>query len=99
MPVRKTASFQVKHEAVDECLEAIREFVGHIVANEPGTIEYASWQDIDDPTRFDHRMIFEDEAAQNAHSESEAVQKFTGILYPNLEGPVDFRTLREVAGK
>ena len=86
-------------KVVEECLEAIREFVGDVTANEPGTLRYASWQDLDDPTRFDHRMVFEDEAAQSVHSESEAVRKFTGILYPNLEGPVDFRTLREVAAK
>jgi quinol monooxygenase YgiN len=52
------------------------EFVPYIKASEPGTRMYMAWQQKDDPTRFVHFFIFENEAAHKAHSQSEAVRRF-----------------------
>jgi len=76
MPVYGTARFSVKPEALDRCQSAIEEFVTYVRANEPGTKLYLSLQDQADPTRFLHVMIFEDEAAENIHTNSEALDRF-----------------------
>jgi quinol monooxygenase YgiN len=91
MPIFQTANYRVAPEGVDEVKAAIREFVDYIRANEPGTTWYAAWQQQDDATRFLHLFIFENEAAQTKHSESDAVAKFESVYTPHLlEGPVVF---------
>ena len=92
----KTAVFQVRAEALDTCLEAIRAFVAHAQTKEPGTLMYRSLQSVDDPTRFVHVMAFADEAAEKAHATSDAVRRFTDVLYPNTVDGVAFTTYREV---
>ena len=69
MPIYQTATYRVKPQAVDKVRQAIKEFVQYVQANEPGTRMYVAWQQQDDPTRFIHLFIFEDEAAQTRHSE------------------------------
>ncbi len=96
MPICKMARFRVKPEAVRQCAAAIREFVAHIKANEPGTRLYISLQDRRDKTRFLHVMVFKDTAAERRHRASAAVKKFTGVVYPQaLELPefVDLRLI------
>ncbi len=91
MPIYQTAHYQVNEAAVAEVKAAIVEFVDHVRASEPGTRLYAAWQQRDDPTRFVHLFIFEDEAAQDAHSVSSAVNRFESIYGPHLQGgPVVF---------
>ncbi len=96
MPICKMARFRVKHEAVRQCISAIREFIAHIKADEPGTKLYISLQDRRDKTRFLHVMVFRDAAAERRHRSSAAVKKFTRVLYPQaLELPefVDLRLI------
>jgi len=62
MPIRQIAHYQVKPAAVGAVKAAVAEFVEHVKANEPGTRLYMAWQQADDPTRFAHFFIFEDEA-------------------------------------
>jgi quinol monooxygenase YgiN len=85
-----TARFTVKPESVDLCKEAIAEFVDHVTRNEPDTRMYVSMQNAETHTEFLHVFIFEDEAAEEHHANSEAVQKFTSILYPECLAPVEF---------
>ncbi len=86
MAIYQTAHYQVKPQAVDKVKRAIEEFVRYVQANEPGTRMYAAWQQQDNPTRFVHLFIFEDETAQTLHSESEAVKRFESIYSPELVG-------------
>jgi quinol monooxygenase YgiN len=72
------------------CKQTIQEFVDYIRANEPDTILYTSFQEKQSPTRFIHYFIFRDEAARETHSNSDAVNRFTSVLYPNLVAPVEF---------
>lgn len=84
MAIHKTARFQVKAEALERCKAAIADFIAAVAATEPGTQLYLSLQEQADPTRFLHYFIFEDAAAEAHHRTTDAVVKFTGILYPEL---------------
>src|ERR1700730_18486299 len=82
------ALYRVKPSGVDKVKRAIAEFVPYVRANEPGTKLYQAWQQKDDPTRFVHFFIFEDEAAQ----------RFEAAYPPELsEGDVVFTDYQLVA--
>jgi len=88
--IHQTAYFVVRDDALDICKKAIHDFVDYVRAYEPDTLLYTSLQEKENPNHFLHYLIFKDEAAQTLHSNSEAVNRFTGILYPNLVAPVEF---------
>lgn len=88
--IRQLAYYQVRAESLELCLGAIHEFVSYVRANEPGTLRYDVWQERNDPTRFVHIFTFRDAEADRTHSESAAVKKFSGILYPQCLAPVEF---------
>jgi len=98
MPIYQTAHYQVTPAAVDAVKAAIEEFVGYVKANEPGTKLYASWQQEDDPTRFVHLFIFQDEEAHVTHGGSDAVRAFEAVYRPELVGgPVVFTDYLQIA--
>jgi quinol monooxygenase YgiN len=71
-----------------------------VKANEPGSQMYLAWQQKDDPTKFVHLFIFEDEAAQARHGKSEAVRRFESVYSPELVGgEVVFTDYVMIAGK
>jgi quinol monooxygenase YgiN len=90
MPVYMTAKFEVQEGALAICQTAIQEFVDYIRANEPDTLLYTSLQEKENPAQFLHYFIFRDERAREFHSSSDAVNRFTSILYPHLVAPVEF---------
>lgn len=90
-----SASFQIRPDELDPCLDAIRTFVDR-VRQEPGTRSYVSLRSRQDPTRFLHLFVFDDAAARDAHAPSEAVQSFTAELYPRCVAPVVFDEYDEV---
>jgi len=98
MPIYQTAHYQVKAEAVEKVRAAIEEFVAYVTSNEPGSRLYAAWQQQDDPTKFVHLFIFENEAAHQAHGGSAAVRRFEEAYGPELVGgPVVFTDYQLVA--
>ena len=98
MPIHQIAEYQVQAEAVVAVKAAIEEFVRYVADHEPGTTMYAAWQRADDPTRFSHLFIFEDESAHEAHGRSEAVAQFESVYRPVLVGgPVVFTDFTLVA--
>jgi hypothetical protein len=90
MSIHQTAYFVVRDDALDVCKNAIREFIDYVRENEPNTFLYTSLQEKEHTTHFLHYFIFRDENARQVHANSEAVNRFTSILYPNLIAPVDF---------
>jgi quinol monooxygenase YgiN len=94
--IRQIARYQVRPEALDRCLSAIREFVAYVRERETGTLRYEVWQEEADPTRLAHIFVFRDAAAARAHSESTEVKEFAGILYPECLAPVEFIDYRHV---
>jgi len=100
MPIFQTGAYQVKASGVPKVEKAIREFVDYVKANEPGSRMYLAWQQKDDPTKFVHLFIFEDEQAQMRHGQSEAVRRFQSVYSPELVGgEVVFTDYVMVAGK
>ena len=97
MHVYMTARFTVKAESVDKCSAAIEEFVDHVTRFEPQTRMYFSMVEAENETSFLHFFSFEDEEAEEHHANSEAVQKFTSIVYPECLSPVEFTSYRLVA--
>jgi len=90
MPIYMTARFEAQKDALEICKQTIQEFVEYVRVNEPDTILYISLQEKENPTRFLHYFIFRDEQAREIHSNSDAVDRFTSVLYPNLIAPVEF---------
>ena len=90
MPIHQTAYFVVRDDALEICEQTIREFVDYVRANEPDTLLYTSLREKEMPNHFLHYFIFRDEAARELHSNSEAVKRFTDVLYPNLVASVEF---------
>jgi len=90
LEIRQLARYQVRPEALEQCVAAIRDFVAYVRANEPGTLRYDVWQERADPTRFVHLFIFRDAEADRIHSESAEVKKFAAVLYPACLAPVEF---------
>jgi len=88
--IRQLARYQVRPQALEKCIAAIREFVAYVRANERGTLRYEVWQEQEDPTRFVHMFVFRDAEADRTHSESAEVQKFASVLYPECLAPVEF---------
>ena len=100
MPIYQTGGYRVKATGVAKVKAAIQDFVAHVRENEPGTKMYLAWQQTDDPTHFLHLFIFEDQAAQVRHGQSEAVRRFEAIYSPELVGDeVEFTDFEMVAGK
>jgi quinol monooxygenase YgiN len=94
--IHELARYEVRPEALDACLAAIREFVAYVRASELGALRYEVWQETKRPTRFVHIFVWRDEEANRVHGESPAVKKFAGILYPNCIDPVEFTAYRQV---
>jgi quinol monooxygenase YgiN len=94
--IHELARYEVRPEALEECLAAIHEFVAYVRANESGALRYEVWQEMQHPTRFVHIFVWRDQEANRIHGESAAVKKFAGILYPNCLAPVEFTEYKQI---
>ena len=100
MAIYQTGGYRVKPEAVEKVKQAIKVFVKYVQENEPGTKMYLAWQEKNDPTRFNHLFIFDNEAAQARHGQSAAVRRFEAVYSPELVGgDVVFTDYEMILGK
>ena len=98
MPIYTIAEYRVKAAGADKVKAAIEESVPYVRDNERGTRLYEAWQHEEDPSRFVHFFIFEDEAALEAHSKSAAVKRYEAAYRPELiGGDVKFTDYRRIA--
>ena len=58
MLVNITARYQVRPDAVDKCVRAVQRLVDYVKENEPLTLFYLANQEIMEPTRFFHIIVF-----------------------------------------
>jgi len=94
--IHELARYEVRPEALPQCLAAIHEFVAYVRENEPGALRYEVWQEAERPTRFVHIFVWRDAEANRIHGASAAVKKFADILYPNCIAPVEFIEYQQV---
>jgi len=90
MTIHQTAYFVVRDDAQEFCQKAVGDFVDYVREHEPDTLLYTALQEKENPNHFLHYFIFRDEIARDLHANSDAVNHFTSILYPNLVAPVEF---------
>ena len=100
MAIYESGAYRVKASGVEKVKKAIKEFVGYVQANEPGTEMYLAWQHKDDPTLFIHLFRFKDAESQARHGKSDAVKTFEAAYTPELMGGgVVFTDYEMIAGK
>jgi len=92
----RTARFRVRQTEVAAAEKAIIAFVSQ-VADEPGTLRYESFREADGVSYL-HLMAFADDAAEEAHRQTEHVKQFVAELYPKCEAQPVFTDLRMVSG-
>jgi quinol monooxygenase YgiN len=97
MAIYMTARFEVKPECLADAEAAITDFIDYIHQHEPDTRLYAAWRNADNPRRFLHVFVFENQLAQDVHRTSAGVKRFTDILYPLLVDGVAFTTYEVLA--
>lgn len=95
--IAKTATFDVKPDAVEAARAAIATFVAAVGENEPDTVFYTAFQDAATPTRFIHFFAFTSPEAEEFHRTTPWVKEFTDVLYPTTVDGVTFTDHRVVA--
>lgn len=76
--------------------QIIKEFVVAIRQNEPNTLLYRSFQEVDNPYHFYHVMTFANAQAQQLHRNSSYCSSFVEKLYPLCSQSPEARSLSEV---
>ena len=99
MLVNITARYQVRPEAVEKCVKAVQTLVNYVKENEPVTLFYLANQEIMDPTRFFHILVFENELGLKKHQTSLASKIFVETVYPLALKPLEFMEYNIFASK
>jgi len=99
MLVNITARYQVRAGAVDKCVRAVQTLVEYVKENEPLTLFYIANQEIMDPTRFFHLLVFENELGLTKHQSSSASKLFVETVYPETLKPLEFMEYNIFASK
>lgn len=92
----RSTRFRVRKSEVAAAEKAIIEFVAK-VADEPGTLRYESFREADGVSYL-HFMSFADDAAEEAHGQTDHMKRFVAELYPKCEVQPVFSDLRMVSG-
>jgi quinol monooxygenase YgiN len=83
----------------DTMRRALLQVAENVRSNEPNTISFFVSQDQANPAVFITYERFVDQAAMDAHNNSEVVARFFGIAKPILDGDVVLFTGAEVSAK
>lgn len=94
-----TAVIRVKKGQEDTMRRALLAVADNVRLNEPNTIGFFISQDPEDRCVFTTYERFVDQAAMDAHNNSEAVARFFGIAKPVLDGDVVLVTASEISAK
>jgi quinol monooxygenase YgiN len=94
-----TAVIRVKKGHEDTMRNALLEVAENVRVNEPDTISFFVSQDVAAPLVFTTYERFVDQAAMDAHNNSEVVARFFAIARPILDGDVVLVSGREISVK
>ena len=94
-----TAVIRAKKGQEDAMRRALLAVADNVRLNEPNTIGFFVSQDPADPSVFTTYERFVDQAAMDAHNNSEVVARFFGIAKPILDGDVVLVTATELSAK
>lgn len=94
-----TAVIRAKKGHEDTMRRALLDVAENVRVNEPDTIGFFISQDAADACVFTTYERFADQAAMDAHNNSEVVARFFGIAKPILDGDVVLVTATEVSAK
>lgn len=90
-------SINVKPEHVDGFRKASLAEAKGTISGEPGVFQFHMLDDKDNPNRFYFFEIFEDEAAIDAHWQTENFRTWWDRIQPMLEGPPErLATMRTI---
>lgn len=95
--INKMVTYKVNKEDLEEAKMLVREFVENIKLNEEDTLLYRALQEKSDPTRFIHFMSFEDDYAEEQHSNSNYCEEFTQSIEELCEEKPKFTVLNRLA--
>jgi quinol monooxygenase YgiN len=93
------ATLKVKSGSESAFEAAAQDMIGHVKANEPGTLTYTFLRAAGDPTQFAVYEVYNDQAALAAHSSSEPLQKFFGVIGGMLDGRPAITMYEPIGGK
>lgn len=94
-----TAVIRAKKGHEDTMHRALLEVAENVRSNEPNTIGFFVSQDQTNPSVFTTYERFLDQAAMDAHNNSQVVARFFGIAEPILDGDVVLVTGTEISAK
>jgi quinol monooxygenase YgiN len=94
-----TAVIRAKKGHEDTMRRALLEVAENVRSNEPNTTGFFVSQDQADPGVFTTYERFLDQAAMDAHNNSQVVARFFGIAKPILDGDVVLVTGTEISAK
>ena len=94
-----TAVIRAKKGHEDTMRRALLEVAENVRSNEPNTIGFFVSQDQTSPGVFTTYERFVDQAAMDAHNNSQVVARFFGIAKPILDGDVVLVTGTEISAK
>jgi quinol monooxygenase YgiN len=94
-----TAVIRAKKGQEDTMRSALLEVAENVRLSEPNTIGFFVSQDPANPTVFTTYERFLDQAAMDAHNNSQVVARFFGIAKPILDGDVVLVTSTEISAK
>ena len=92
----RMARFRVRPAEVAAVEKAIIAFVAK-VADEPGTLRYESFRE-EDGVSYVHVMAFADDAAEEAHMQSQHKKDFVAAIYGKCEVQPVYTDLKMVSG-
>jgi quinol monooxygenase YgiN len=94
-----TAVIRAKEGHDDTMRRALLDVADNVRINEPNTIGFFVSQDAANPCVFTTYERFVDQAAMDAHNNSDVVARFFAIAKPILDGDVVLVTAVEVSAK
>ena len=94
-----TAVIRAKKGHEDTMRRALLEVAENVRGSEPNTIGFFVSQDQTNPSVFTTYERFLDQAAMDAHNNSQVVARFFGIAKPILDGDVVLVTGTEISAK